>query len=261
MAYNTFSIRFTNLSPAILGMDYSYTIIDSDAASNLQLQHYLEDYGDFVCAGLATNSSDGLNAILKHLPDIVFVNLNDRAYEYFHMIKELHQYMKEIPVVIGLSKSKDYAYEAIKNNFFDYWLLPFNEFDIRKTILRLKKQLPKEMSHTLCLKSYKDFHYLDTDEILYLKADNNSTDFVMKDGSTISAFKTLKTFENKLPENFVRVHQSYILNINYVSRINYGKSICALKTGKLQLPFSKTYKENIDGLKKVLSKNTITTLN
>jgi DNA-binding LytR/AlgR family response regulator len=117
------------------------------------------------------------------------------------------------------------------------------------------------MSHTLCLKSYKDFHYLDTDEILYLKADNNSTDFVMKDGSTISAFKTLKTFENKLPKNFVRVHQSYILNINYVSRINYGKSICALKSGKLQLPFSKTYKDNIDSLKKILSKNTITALN
>lgn len=243
-------------------MNYSYIIIDSNAASNLQLQHYLEDYGDFVCASQATNASDGLNAILKHLPDLVFVHLNDHPFEYFHMIQELHQYVKEIPVVIALSSSKEYAYEAIKNNFFDYWLLPFNEFDIRKTVLRLKKQLPREkISNTLCLKSYKDFHYLDTDEILYLKADNNSTDFVMKDGSTISAFKTLKTFENKLPANFVRVHQSYILNVNYVSRINYGKSICALKTGKMQLPFSKTYKDNIDSLKKVLSKNTITTLN
>lgn len=250
-----------NLYPAIPGMEYTYTIIDSDATSKLQLQHYLEDYGDFVCTSIATSSSDGLNAILKHLPDIVFVKLNDSAFEYFYMIKELHQYIKDIPFIIGLSKSKEFAYEAIKNNFFDYWLLPFNEFDIRKTLLRLKKQLPKEMSHTLCLKSYKDFHYLDTDEILYLKADNNATDFFMKDGTTISAFKTLKSFENKLPENFVRVHQSYILNVNYVSRINYGKSICALKAGKMQLPFSKTYKENIDSLKKVLSKNTITTLN
>ena len=237
-------------------MEYTYAIIDSDATSKLQLQHYLEDYGDFVCTSHATSSTDGLNAILKHLPDIVFVNLNESAYEYFHMIKELHQYIKNIPLIIGISKSKEFAYEAIKNNFFDYWLLPFNEFDIRKTILRLKKQLPKEISHTLCLKSYKDFHYLDTDEILYLKADNNATDFFMKDGTTISAFKTLKSFENKLPENFVRVHQSYILNVNSVSRINYGKSICALKAGKMQLPFSKTYKENIDGLKKVLSKNT-----
>ena len=116
-------------------------------------------------------------------------------------------------------------------------------------------------SQTLCLKSYKDFQYLETDNILYLKADNNATDFVMKDGTKISAFKTLKTFEDKLPKNFVRIHQSYILNINYISRINYGKSVCALNSGRELLPFSKTYRENVDGLKKILSKNTISALN
>ena len=243
-------------------MEYSYTIIDSDVSSNLKLQAYLEEYGDFLYLGQARNSADGLNSILKHLPDVVFIHLNDRAFDYFQMITELYQYVKNIPLLIGISHSKSYAYEAIKNNFFDYWLLPYNEFDIRKTIMRLVKKLPKEKeSQTLCLKSYKDFHYLDTDEILYLKADNNTTDFFMNDGSTISAFKTLKTFESKLPSNFIRVHQSYIINMNYVSRINYGKSICALKSNNTQLPFSKSYKENIDDLKKVLSKNTISTLN
>ncbi len=243
-------------------MEYTYTIIDSDVTSNLQLQTYLDEYGDFLYLGQARCAADGLNSILKHLPDIVFVHLNERAFEYFQMITELYQYVKDIPVLIGISKSKNYAYDALKNNFYDYWLLPYNEFDIRKTVMRLVKQMPKEKeSQTLCLKSYKDFQYLDTDEILYLKADNNTTDFYMKDGSTISAFKTLKTFESKLPSNFIRVHQSYIINVNYVSRINYGKSICALKSNNTQLPFSKSYKDNIDDLKKLLSKNTISTLN
>ena len=243
-------------------MNYTYSILDSDATSNLQLQHHLEEYGDFTCAGHAKTSNDGLNNILKFSPDIVFVNLNEKAHDYFRMVAELHQYLNTLPIFIGIAKSKQYAYDAIKSSFFDYWLLPYNEFDIRKTLLRLKKQMPKEpTSPTICLKSYKDFHYVDTDDILYLKADNNATDFIMKDGSTISAFKTLKTFEEQLPKNFIRVHQSYILNTNYVSRINYGKSICSLKMGKTQLPFSKSYKENIDGLKKILSKNTISTLN
>jgi DNA-binding LytR/AlgR family response regulator len=241
-------------------MEYSYTIIDADATSNLQLQHYLEDHGDFYCLDKARDSREGLNSVLKHLPDLVFINLNGMAMEYFMMVSEMHQYMNNLPLIIGIAKGKEYAYDAIKNGFYDYWLMPYNELDIRKTLLRLKKQRPKEVSsHTLCLKSYKDFQYLNTDEILYLQADNNATDFIMKDGSVISAFKTLKTFENSLPENFIRVHQSYILNMNYVSRINYGKNICALKTGKKQLPFSKTYKENIDSLKKVLSKNAIST--
>ncbi|WP_400073061.1 LytR/AlgR family response regulator transcription factor [Zobellia russellii] len=243
-------------------MEYTYTIIDSDATSNLQLQHYLEDYGDFTCAGLAQNSSDGINTILKYSPDVVFINLNESAYEYFHMVMELHQYINELPIIIGISNSKDYAYDAIKNGFFDYWLKPHNEFDIRKSILRLKKQVPaKAEPQTLCLKSYRDFQYINTDDILYLQADNNSTEFVMKDGTINNAYKTLKTFENQLPKNFVRIHQSYIVNTNFISRISYGKSYCTLKQTKMQLPFSKSYRQNIDGLKDLLSKNTISALN
>jgi DNA-binding LytR/AlgR family response regulator len=243
-------------------MEYNYLIIDSDATSNLQLQHMLEEYGEFYCSDIARDTKDGVNSILKFSPDLVFINLNNNAHKYFQMVAELYQYIQDIPVMIGISKSKEYAYEAIKNNFFDYWLLPFDEFDIRKTLLKLKKGMPaNSTSPTLCLKSYKDFQYLETDNILYLRADNNATDFVMNDGTKVSAFKTLKTFEDKLPKNFVRIHQSYILNINYISRINYGKSVCALKSSREQLPFSKTYRENVDGLKKILSKNTISTLN
>lgn len=237
-------------------MQYSYTIIGADAASNLQLQLFLEEYGEFTCADFSQNSLDGLNSILKFSPDIVFLNLNQKAAESFQMVMELHQYMKTLPIIIGISKTKQHAYTAIKNNFFDYWLLPFNEFDMRKSIFRLKKQMPQEtVPQTICLQTYKDYRYIDTEEILYLKADNNATDFIMKDGNTISAYKTLKTFEGQLPENFVRIHQSYILNSKYISRINYGKSICALNKEKLELPFSKSYKENVDSLKRIMAKS------
>ncbi|WP_100872153.1 LytTR family DNA-binding domain-containing protein [Pseudozobellia sp. WGM2] len=243
-------------------MEYNYTIIDSDATSNLQLQHYLEEYGDFTCTSIAKDSSEGINSILKFSPQIVFINLNEKAQEYFQMVMELHQYLTSLPIIIGISKGKHHAYDAIKNGFFDYWLMPYNEFDIRKSLLRLKKQIPAEQEpQTLCLSSYRDFQYLDTDEILYLKADNNATEFIMKDGTINNAYKTLKTFENQLPKNFVRIHQSYIVNTDCISRISYGKAICTLKHSKQQLPFSKSYRKNIDNLKQLLSKNTISTLN
>ena len=243
-------------------MEYSYSIIDSDAVSNLQLRAFLEEYGDFTCVGLTKTPSDGLNNILKYTPDVVFVNLNDKATSIFQMAVELHQYITSPPIIIGISKTKEHAYEAIKNNFFDYWLQPYNEFDIRKSLLRLKKKAPKENTpQTICLKSYNDFHYLDTTEILYLQADNNTTEFHMKDGTVTHAYKTLKTFEKQLPENFIRIHQSYIVNTEYVSRINFGKSICALKKVDKNLPFSKSYRENIDNLKKALSQNSVSNLN
>ncbi|MDE3740625.1 LytR/AlgR family response regulator transcription factor [Maribacter polysaccharolyticus] len=249
-------------------MEFNYSIIDSDATSNLQLQHFLEEYGDFSCVSLAKNSTDGLNSILKYSPDVVFVNLNENSREYFHMVMELHQYIKKLPVFIGISKTKEHAYDAIKNGFFDYWLKPYNEFDIRKSLLRLKKQLPEPVAApalsqapTICLKSYRDFQYLNTDDILYLQADNNTTEFVMKDGSVVNAFKTLKTFENQLPSNFIRIHQSYIINTVFISGISYGKSLCTLKLRNLQLPFSKSYKSNIDEVKERLSKTVIPTSN
>ncbi|MFD0797533.1 LytR/AlgR family response regulator transcription factor [Maribacter chungangensis] len=244
-------------------MEYSYTIIDSDATSKLQLQSFLEEYGDFVCTGFSKTSEEGLNHILKYTPNIVFVHLNSEASHVFRMVTEMHQYMTSLPIFIGLAKTKDYAYEAIKHSFFDYWLQPYNEFDIRKSILRLKKSLPEkeEVQSTLCLKSYKDFHFLDTNEILYLQADNNTTEFYMADGTVNNAYKTLKTFEDKLPKNFVRIHQSYIVNMDYISRINFGKNNCALKSVKRPLPFSKSYRDNMDHLKQILSKKTVSNLN
>tara|TARA_B100001146_G_C16197433_1_gene442429 strand:+ start:2057 stop:2788 length:732 start_codon:yes stop_codon:yes gene_type:complete len=243
-------------------VEYNYNIIDSDAASNLQLQHYLEEYGDFTCTSIAKDSNEGINFILKYSPHIVFINLNEKAHEYFQMVMELHQYITKLPIIIGIAKGKQHAYDAIKNGFFDYWLMPYNEFDIRKSLLRLKKQMPVEAEpQTLCLSSYRDFQYINTDEILYLRADNNATEFIMKDGTINNAFKTLKTFENQLPKNFVRIHQSYIVNTDCISRISYGKSVCTLKQNKQQLPFSKSYRKNIDYLKQLLSKNTISALN
>ncbi len=244
-------------------MEYTYVIIDADASSKLQLQLFLEEHGDFALVGSAQGTSDGLNAILKHTPDVVLVNLGEEGMSYFQMVSELNEYIQTLPIIIGFSKTKKYAYNAIKSGFFDYWILPHNEFDIRKSVMRLRKRHPKQMfPSTICLKSYKDFHYLDTREILYLKSDNNTTDFVMKNGRVVSAFKTLKSFENALPKSFIRIHQSYILNSTYVSRINYGRSICTLRNEEQEeIPFTKTYRDKIDALKEMLSKTAIKALN
>jgi DNA-binding LytR/AlgR family response regulator len=46
----------------------------------------------------------------------------------------------------------------------------------------------------------------------------------------------------------VRIHNSYIVNVDYVSRIHTGNSVCYIKNTTTKLPFSKSYKENIDGI-------------
>ena len=93
------------------------------------------------------------------------------------------------------------------------------------------------------------------------KADNNTTDFYMQDGSLVGAFKTLKSFEGVLPENFLRIHKSYIINKNYISRISYGKGICILKKESYKIPFTKTFIDNVAMINESLVKEALMALN
>ncbi len=100
----------------------------------------------------------------------------------------------------------------------------------------------------ICVKSYGDYRYIQATDICYLQADNNSTDIHLHSGEMITAFKTLKHFEGVLDYPFVRIHNSYIVNIDYVSRIHTGNAVCHIKDSTNKLPFSKSYKENIDAI-------------
>lgn len=105
----------------------------------------------------------------------------------------------------------------------------------------------QEQPLVICVKSYGDYRYIDSRDIIYFEADNNSVDIHLKDGEMVTAFKTLKVFENVLPSNqFLRIHNSYIININEVARIHTGNSVCYIKNSTVKLPFSKSYKENIE---------------
>ena len=100
----------------------------------------------------------------------------------------------------------------------------------------------------ICVKSYGDYRFIEAKDICYLQADNNSTDIHLYNGEMITAFKTLKHFENVLKSPFVRIHNSYIVNIDYVSRIHTGNAVCYIKHSTTKLPFSKSYKDNVDSI-------------
>lgn len=108
-------------------------------------------------------------------------------------------------------------------------------------------EIVKQQSLIICVKSYGDYRYIDSEDVLYFEADNNSTDIHLNNGEMITAFKTLKHFETVLPPTqFLRIHNSYIINVNQVSRIHTGNTVCYIKNSTTKLPFSKSYKENVD---------------
>nr|WP_255478512.1 LytTR family DNA-binding domain-containing protein [Flavobacterium sp. Sd200] len=103
-----------------------------------------------------------------------------------------------------------------------------------------------EVDIQICIKSYGDYQFIALRDVVYLQADNNTTDFHLQNGKKLTAYKTLKHYENNLPSFFYRIHNSYIVNSNYVSRINTGKSLCYLDNNEISVSFSKTFKDNVE---------------
>ncbi len=233
-------------------------IIESNKKEIKIVSSLLNEFTDVSFTYTSEVEETALNIILKNDFDLIFFNLDSPKINVSEFLLDLRNSSKSKLTFIGLSSKKESAYMAYKYDFIDFVLKPLTELSIRKCILKFKKKQNEKINKTICLKSNKDFRYLCLDEILFLKADNNTTDFYMSDGTKIGAYKTLKTFENSLPKNFLRIHKSYIINSNCISRIHYGKSICTLSNNQYKLPFTKTFIENIDLINDLYFNNVIT---
>ena len=209
------------------------------------------EYGEFSCLGNSETYDGSLDFILKTTPDVIFINLNERmnfSDSPIQLIRELYQYLDCSPILIAISDSRDKAYEAIKLGCSDYLLTPLTDLELRKSLFMIKKKVKNTSADKICLRSYSDYQFLDLNEILFLKADGNTTDFIMLERKKIPAFKSIKNFESILPRNFLRVHKSYIINTDFLLRINFAKSRLTLIEEHV-IPFSRAHKSKLAMLK------------
>jgi DNA-binding LytR/AlgR family response regulator len=256
-------------------MNYTYIIIDDDPESVSKTKAIASEFSELNFLASADNYADGVNLILKHMPRLVFLEIdpiNKDSNLSLQLINGLLMYLKELPKIVITTKKKDFAFDCIKYEVIDYLLKPLLVIDFVKLVHKLNKintedevvlvqnpsssekrgslanfeSLNKKKSFILCVKSYGDHRYIDSDDIAYFQADNNSTDIHLKNGEMITAFKTLKHFETVLTNPFIRIHNSYIVNRNFISRIHTGNSLCYIKKTTIKLPFSKSYKTNVD---------------
>ncbi|GIZ07951.1 LytTR family DNA-binding domain-containing protein [Flavobacterium sp. UMI-01] len=263
-------------------MTYSYIIIDDHQESAQKTKSITDGFSELTFLGIASTYDEGLNLILEHKPQLIFLEIepaDKKSNLSLALISELYRYLNVVPKIIVTTSKKELAFEAIQYEVADYFIKPVTRIDMVKSLLKIEKSnnnsqavvVPEGIKHPtyepipaiestmmkteavttvepliLCVKSYGDYRYIDTRDIAYFQADNNSTDIHLTNGEMITAFKTLKHFEGVLPYPFVRIHNSYIVNSNCISRIHTGNSVCYIKNTAIKLPFSKSYKGNID---------------
>jgi two-component system LytT family response regulator len=144
--------------------------------------------------------------------------------------------------VVFITAYENYAIEAIRNGAFDYLLKPINVEELNNCIQRIRNitEIQAQITSDASTQIYQDkigissldgIDYVDVDDIIYLKADGKYTEIITRNGKLVSS-KNLKMFSYILNERlFVRVHNSYIVNISLISRFKKDDGMLILKDG------------------------------
>jgi len=206
-------------------------IEDNPDALHLLKSNIERHHPEIEIINTAQSVVEAAKILRKSQPDILFLDImlgDGTGFDVLEIIPDLSSKL------IFVTASDEYAIRAFKFAAIDYVLKPYSEDDLNKAIQRAKAQLQpnKErlsiLKETLAAPEAKpdkiSLHTLDKiiivnlDDIVRCEADNNNTIFYLKDSPKVFVTKTLKYFADMLSGyEFLRVHQSHLVNIQFIS--------------------------------------------
>ena len=201
-------------------MNYSYIIVeDNEECTNL-LQSILKDYPNYSCLGVATSVSGGISLALKTRPALIFLDVQLGSKTGFELIAELRLHFHKMPSIIVTTDYDKYAKQAVNNDVLYFLDKPYDLDEMTIAITKFERKYA-ELYSSLFIKSEQGNWSLDYSDIFYIQARGNMIDIWTINSINPKLFsKTLKDIEKTLPVQFLRVHNSYIVNIQYVEKWN-----------------------------------------
>lgn len=228
-------------------------LIDDEPLSREIIREYLRSYEDIEIVEECNDGFEGIKAISQWNPGLVFLDIQMPKISGF----ELLELIDEPPPVIFTTAFDEYAIKAFEANAIDYLLKPFSRerFDKamekwmqRKNSGSLPGKLPENLytpaarQNRVVVKSEGKIKIIPVQSINYLEASGDYVKIRSGDGAYMKN-RTMQFFEDLLDgEQFIRIHRSYIVNLNQVTRIDpYEKDThMAVLTSGIQLPVSKS---------------------
>ncbi|MBS1662560.1 MAG: LytTR family transcriptional regulator DNA-binding domain-containing protein [Bacteroidetes bacterium] len=231
-------------------------IIDDEPLARMIVKEYLQSYSSEIeIVAECSDGFEGIKAIQQHHPDLIFLDIQMPKINGFEML----ELVETPPAVIFTTAFDEYAIKAFENHAVDYLLKPFNKerFDksLRKWIdnrpaiptttntealLETAAESPSQQQR-IVVKTGGKIKIIPIEDIHYLEAADDYVKIHTHGGAFLKN-RTMSYFEKNLdPNQFVRTHRSYILNIQQVTRIDpYEKDshLCILQSGA-QVPVSK----------------------
>lgn len=228
-------------------------LIDDEPLSREILKSYLVRFPQIAIADECNDGFEGVKAIQQHQPDLIFLDIQMPKINGFEML----ELVNPMPAVIFITAFDEFALKAFEANAIDYLLKPVSEDRFAKAVQKfLDKSQPvaataslldtmsqsASQNNRIVVKTGSKVKIIPIHDIQYLEADDDFVKIVTAEGSFLKN-KTMSFYEQSLdPQQFVRVHRSYILHISQITKIEpYQKEthLAILRNGQ-QIPVSKT---------------------
>jgi two-component system, LytTR family, response regulator len=217
-------------------------LIDDEFAARENLGFMIKNLYPDAILHEAESVLEGKKLIDEHHPEIIFLDINMPVYSGFDLFELIDS--KDFIVVI-VTAHINHSLKAFKKRAFDFLLKPFGIGTLKNTMTRIIEELevqksnrnPNEQFH-YTFKTKNETHYLLPHDILYFESDNNYTMIHLMNGSKILISKTIKTIEEELQHSFFfRIHRSFIINSNYITKYNSLDGFVYLNNS-IQIPIS-----------------------
>jgi two-component system LytT family response regulator len=219
--------------------------------------------------GICNSKREAKKVLPQVQPQLIFLDVELADGKGVDLLNELD--CSEMEIIFTTSYDK-YAISAIKNNAADYLLKPIKEKELKKAIEKVLKRLEEketlkqasqlqgfldklksdqQQDAKLMVPTKEGMTFLKVNDIIRLQSESNYTLFYLANHKKILVSKTLKNFEEKLlAYNFLRVHQSHLINLVHMKEIDHSDN-CVLMTDGSKVEISKRKKkEFLDSLEK-----------
>jgi len=236
-------------------------IVEDEELARENLKLLIEEFCPHVQVLAAEdNIEEGIKAINKHLPDILFLDIKIQRNTGFELLKHFDTVGFEI---IFTTAYAEFAIEAIKFSAIDYLLKPIDLNELKTAVAKVEK---KNTTDNLTQKIEALFHNLkrkteeypklavpstngltivNVKDILYCESEGNYTKIHLIKGQTLLICKTLKEYDIVLSKfNFFRIHHGFLVNLNEINNYVRGDGGYVVMSNKKEIDVSKRKKDD-----------------
>lgn len=208
--------------------------IDDEPMALEKLKSYIQKIPYMELVAACDSPADAIQIMSDTAVDAVFVDINMPDMNGLDFVKVL----PEMPLVVFTTAYSEYAVESYRVRAVDYLLKPytFEEFQRaadyvqQQWLAKQKAPVAPADSDNVFLKV--DYRYIRVSlkDIVFIEGMNEYLKIHLVSGDPYLVHTSFKQINNHLPENFLQVHRSYVVNVNHICEVE--RSVILLKGGK-----------------------------